>query len=80
MSTYNFPMEDGDIILPCSDGLTNMVSEETIGAVLQAPGSLKAKVEELVQLANEAGGLSNISVMLMRLNRPPTVLSRLLRH
>ncbi len=80
VSTYNFPMEDGDIILTCSDGLTNMVSDETISAVLQAPGSLKEKVEELVRLANEAGGLDNISVILVRLNRPPTILSRLLRH
>ncbi len=80
VSTYNFPMADGDIILTCSDGLTNMVSDETISAVLQAPGSLKAKVEELVRLANEAGGLDNISVILVRLNRPPTILSRLLWH
>ena len=80
VSTYDFSMDNGDIILTCSDGLTNMVSDEAITAVLEAPGPLKAKVEELVRLANEAGGLDNISVILVRCTRPRSILSRLLRH
>ncbi len=80
VSTYNFPMAVGDILLVCSDGLTNMVSDETITGVLEAPGSLEDKGEKLVLLANEAGGRDNISVILTSRAKPMSLLSRLLKH
>lgn len=53
--------EKGDILLMCSDGLTNMVSESVIyEKVKENP---EKAPEELVKLANEAGGYDNITVV-----------------
>ena len=49
----------------CSDGLTNMVEDETIHQILTGDGSLKDKVEELVRTANHNGGKDNISVIVI---------------
>lgn len=54
-------LADGDRILICSDGLTEMVDDATIAATL-ANGSPDEVVWELIELANEAGGVDNITV------------------
>jgi serine/threonine protein phosphatase PrpC len=60
-------VEVGDIVLLCSDGLTDMVSDERIGATLHAhAANLTLAAETLVGLANEAGGKDNVSVVLAR--------------
>ena len=63
----------GDVYLLCSDGLTDMVAEVDIQAILGDVGaptgtedSLQAVAAALVDRANEAGGHDNISVMLIR--------------
>ena len=59
-------LEPGDIYLLCSDGLTDMLSEEDIGEVLLALGSRPAVAAELlVELANDQGGTDNISVIVV---------------
>lgn len=60
------PIEEGDQILLCSDGLINMVSEEEIAQVLSQDRTLEDKVETLIESANENGGLDNISVILVQ--------------
>jgi len=56
-----------DILLLCSDGLTRMVIEPEIAATLQAePDAMKA-AEKLVELANDAGGADNITVVVVRI-------------
>lgn len=56
-----------DILLLCSDGLTRMVIEPEIAATLQAePDAMKA-AEKLVELANDAGGADNITVIVVRI-------------
>lgn len=62
---FQVTMEPGETILLCSDGLYNMVSEHTMKAVVNAKMPLKAKVEKLISLANEAGGKDNIAVVLI---------------
>jgi protein phosphatase len=57
----------GDVYLICSDGLTTMVPEDGIGAIMRARSSLKQAGDELVRAANEAGGRDNITVVLFRL-------------
>ncbi len=57
----------GDILMLCSDGLTNMVDEETINSVLNDKGSVKSKAEKLVAMANDRGGTDNISVVLVEI-------------
>lgn len=78
LSTHDIALENGDIVLACSDGLTNMLSDAAIAAVLSKAIPLEEQASELIQSANEAGGLDNISVILIRYRRLPTILSRLL--
>jgi PPM family protein phosphatase len=54
----------GDVLLLCTDGLTSMVTDEEIAACLQTgPVDAGRLVEQLVHLANEAGGHDNITVI-----------------
>ena len=57
-------IEDGDILLLCSDGLTNMVSDEDIAQVLREVPFFDA-TSILVDRALQAGGQDNITVLLM---------------
>ncbi len=58
----------GDIYLLCSDGLTDALTDETIEqALLQGVSGLAETTASLVNLANEAGGPDNISVILVRM-------------
>jgi serine/threonine protein phosphatase PrpC len=54
---------EGDILLLCSDGLTNMVPGEQILAVLREEGTLSDKVDDLINRALAAGGHDNITVV-----------------
>ena len=56
----------GDILLLCSDGLTGMVSDEDIAGMLCAETDLGQAAERLVDAANRAGGIDNITVVLIR--------------
>ncbi len=62
-----YPARSGDVYLICSDGLTTMVPEDGIGAILRARSSLQQAGKELVRAANEAGGRDNITVVLFKL-------------
>lgn len=55
-------LETGDVVLICSDGLTNMLSTDDIRDILLSDISLSEKGESLIRFANNAGGLDNISV------------------
>ncbi|MBC2713104.1 MAG: Stp1/IreP family PP2C-type Ser/Thr phosphatase [Desulfosarcina sp.] len=54
----------GDVFLLCSDGLTDMVEEAAALAVLSTDGTLREKSESLIQLAKQAGGKDNVTVVL----------------
>ncbi|MDE5931443.1 MAG: Stp1/IreP family PP2C-type Ser/Thr phosphatase [Lachnospiraceae bacterium] len=62
---FNLELEAGDIVLLCSDGLTNMVEDEDIQKILKSGGSLKERAETLVRMANDNGGKDNISVIII---------------
>ena len=62
---FEVELEPGDYILLCSDGLTNMVSDERIRAVVAGSGTLKEKARRLICEANEGGGMDNIAVVLV---------------
>lgn len=66
---FTVELEDGDRVLMCSDGLTNMVEDEEICRMLNCAGTPEEKAAELVKAANENGGRDNISVILLE----PTV-------
>ena len=54
-----------DKILLCSDGLTNMLTNEEIKQVVLKNQPLTSRVNELIEQANEAGGTDNITVLLI---------------
>jgi protein phosphatase len=55
-------------ILICSDGLWGVVSENQIAAVLTSDISIQMMCQQLVNMANDAGGPDNISVILVRVS------------
>lgn len=57
----------GDYLVVNSDGLTNMISDQNIVDVLDQDMDLNNKAKLLISLANEAGGLDNITVALLHL-------------
>lgn len=74
-------VEAGDIHLMCSDGLSDMVLDADIAAILAGPGTLTEKADRLVVAANENGGRDNISVALTLASddaRKKSLLSRML--
>lgn len=63
-------IERNDIYLICSDGLTEMVTEEEIKSVLKQSIELKERAERLVKMALDAGGKDNITVVLIQVKDP----------
>lgn len=62
---FSVKLEEGDLILMCTDGLTNMLEDEEIRMILDGARDIVEKAEELVCRANENGGMDNISVILI---------------
>lgn len=58
------PLAEGDILLLCSDGLSNLVSEEEMEQIITNTSFFDVP-DRLVQLALRAGGQDNITVLLM---------------
>lgn len=66
-----FEFQPGDLFMLCSDGLSDLVSDEEIEQILQQQGEeLVPAVQALVARANECGGTDNISVILLRVLEP----------
>jgi PPM family protein phosphatase len=59
-------VQAGDRLLLCSDGLTEMVTNDAIGATLRAEPEPEPACRALVTQANEAGGRDNITVVIVR--------------
>lgn len=58
----------GEIVLLCSDGLSNMLCDEQIEEIIKENEELQAGCEALVSLANKKGGLDNITVIAFEKN------------
>jgi protein phosphatase len=59
-------LSDGDQILLCTDGLTEMVDDRTIAAILGQGGTAQSACQALVQAALDGGGKDNVTVVLAR--------------
>lgn len=66
LETHVHALQPGDWVLLCSDGLSDMLRDEQIAAVLASHAELGAAARALIQAANKAGGRDNISVILVR--------------
>ena len=63
------PILEGDYCLMNSDGLTNMITVKEILEIVDRDLSMDGKTHDLIALANEHGGLDNITVILLRFER-----------
>ena len=68
IDTNLYQIQPGDQLLLCSDGLTNMVTDQQLATVLATTQTSTQKCETLIKLANAAGGKDNITALLMALD------------
>jgi protein phosphatase len=66
VEVHKLPLEAGDTLLLCSDGLTEMVPDPEVLAVLQAEADPARACARLVSCANEHGGKDNVTVVVAR--------------
>ena len=62
---FNVELNRGDIVLMCSDGLTNMLEDEEIRMIVSGQRDIIEKAQRLVAAANDNGGNDNIAVILI---------------
>ena len=60
-------VEPGDVILMCTDGLSNMVDDTDIRQMIQTGRDVVEKVQRLVEAANRGGGKDNITVAVIQI-------------
>lgn len=66
VETGHSPFLPGDLILLCSDGLSDMVNKQQTTDILLKFNDLGQKAEQLVKAANQNGGRDNITVVLVK--------------
>ena len=66
LETNEHRVEAGDLYLLCSDGLSDMVADDDIAAIMLVDEDLETKAKALVDAANASGGRDNISVLLVK--------------
>ena len=71
IETGESPFLPGDIILLCSDGLSDMIGSGEISSILSRSGTLAERAKQLVDAANEAGGNDNITAVLVENDKQP---------
>ena len=69
-----FTVKPGDRILICSDGLSKMLPDKKIAALGRTHGALTDAVDALIAAANEAGGVDNVTVVLVEVGELPRAL------
>ena len=69
-----FQIRQGDRILICSDGLSKMLADKTISAIVRESESVETAAKALVAAANNAGGLDNVTVVLLEVGKLPEAL------
>lgn len=62
---FETAIKPGDIILMCSDGLTNMVDDESIRQIVRGQRDIAERTEKLIETANRNGGRDNITVVIV---------------
>ena len=63
---FDIHLKENSVLLLCSDGLSNMVSDEDIWRIVNTSREMKEAGMRLVSLANENGGKDNIAVVLVQ--------------
>ncbi|NBW49681.1 MAG: Stp1/IreP family PP2C-type Ser/Thr phosphatase [Betaproteobacteria bacterium] len=68
LEVNEFRVEPGDLYLMCSDGLSDMVTDEVIARIAGEASGLDQIAGHLVSAANDNGGKDNISVLMIAVN------------
>jgi protein phosphatase len=68
VDTYKQDVKEGDTILMCTDGLTNMVNESEIKNIIEKETDVDIASENLIKAANKNGGEDNITVILFKID------------
>jgi protein phosphatase len=67
---FKLDLKPGDLLLLCTDGLYQHLADKEILMILEKAGktqkALKTKAKELIKAANQAGGMDNVTVCLIR--------------
>jgi protein phosphatase len=64
---FRLPLQIGDTVVLCSDGLHGLVADEEIAELVETHGP-EAAVDQLIDLANQRGGPDNITVVIARVD------------
>ena len=70
---YDYVLEDGDRLMLCTDGLSDMVPEETIEAILSRDTTAAASCRSLVEVALNNGGGDNVTAIVAHYRIPSLV-------
>jgi protein phosphatase len=70
VDVVELPLQKGDRILLCSDGLFSVLTDDRIGGIMGDPGALQDICDALVQAANRGGGPDNITTLLLQVDVP----------
>ncbi len=62
---FDYRLHPENILLMCSDGLSNMVDDDEIRQIMEQPISAEEKADTLVGTANDNGGTDNIAVIII---------------
>ena len=65
------PIEEGDRILVCSDGLNGELDDEHISNILRSQADPQAAVDELIQAALRSGGRDNVTCIVLDATNVP---------
>ena len=66
------PLQDGDAVLLCSDGLSDMVSDQDLAKIISS-NAPRAAVQKLIKQANRAGGPDNITAVVAKIGQAKAV-------
>ncbi len=69
VDTREIVVEEGDLYLLCSDGLTTMLNDGDIHSAVDLDAGLESTCRSLVQAANSRGGLDNVTVVLVAIEK-----------
>ncbi|WP_453997683.1 Stp1/IreP family PP2C-type Ser/Thr phosphatase [Bacillus nitroreducens] len=58
-------LDEGDMLLICSDGLSNKVGDDELKSILESDETIEKRSEKLIQLANDNGGEDNITLVIV---------------
>ena len=70
---FRHDKQKDDLWLICSDGLSNMVPDETIASILKEAESEETAADELLALSLEKGGTDNVTFVLCRVTEVAAV-------